>query len=104
MRAASRPRYRTGSVVGLALFVLALFAAWTVRAFALAPLDRDLQPLLLRRAYVECIRLLLWVAPVLAYLRFVDRADAPSYLRLNTPNDLAGPLRAGRSRRPTWRW
>jgi membrane protease YdiL (CAAX protease family) len=79
--------------VNLALFVVAFFAAWTVRAFALAPLDRDLQPFLLRRTYLDGIRLLLWVAPVLAYLRYVDGADAPSYLRFNTPIDHAGLIR-----------
>lgn len=84
----SRPRAR-----GLALFVAAFFVAWTIRAFALAEWDEHLQPILLRRVYLEAVRVALWVVPVFLYLRHVDRIPPWRYLGITTRPDAAAVLR-----------
>jgi membrane protease YdiL (CAAX protease family) len=77
----------------LVLFVALFFAAWTARALALAPLDRGLEPLWLRRVYLDGVRALLWVAPAWLYVGLVAKARAREFLRLTTPVDPRGLAR-----------
>ncbi len=77
----------------LTLFVAAFSLAWTIRAFALVEWDAHLQPMLLRRVYLDAVRVALWVVPVFLYLRFVDRTPALRFLGITTRPDVATVLR-----------
>ena len=84
----SRPR-----AGGLAHFVAAFFVAWTIRAFALVEWDDHLRPFLLRRIYLDSVRVALWVVPVFLYLRYVDRIRPLPFLGITTRPDAPAVLR-----------
>jgi hypothetical protein len=72
----ANPEVLPGEPKRLLLFVGAFCVAWTVRAFALAPLDRGLRPPFARQLYLDGVRLSLWVVPVLLHVRFFDRGPS----------------------------
>jgi uncharacterized protein len=88
-------RISPGESRPLTLFVALFFAAWTVRAFALAPVDQAMRPGFFRQAYLDAIRLAIWVAPAVLYIRWIDRGSALTALKLTTPIRPRGLLRAG---------
>jgi membrane protease YdiL (CAAX protease family) len=90
---ATQPTSSRSDLRRLLLYVIAFFVIWTIRAFALAPLDQAQWPFLVRRLYLDGLRFLLWVLPVLLYLRHVDRVDVLKSLKLTTPIDREGLLR-----------
>jgi membrane protease YdiL (CAAX protease family) len=78
----------------LALYLLAFFAVWTVRATVLYPIDESIRAVSAawRQVYADTVRLLIWVVPVVAYLAIVDRAAPLRFLYLNTPVNRKGLL------------
>ncbi len=87
----SEPRRRRTWSLGL--FVAAFFLTWTIRAFALVEWDHHLQPFLLRRVYLDTVRVALWVVPVLLYLRYVERTPPLRFLKITTRPDAAAAIR-----------
>jgi membrane protease YdiL (CAAX protease family) len=86
----SEPARSHSESLRLTLYITTFFVVWTVRAFGLAGYDQAPWPFAVHRVYLDAIRFLLWVLPVLLYLRFVDQVDVLNYLRLNTPIDSRG--------------
>jgi uncharacterized protein len=72
------------------LLLVLFFAVWTVRALALAALDRRLEPVWLRRLYLETIRASLWGLPALIYVWYAAHSRAGEFLRLTTPVNVGG--------------
>ena len=71
----------------LLLYVALFFAIWAIRATLLSPLIEGIQPAWWYRIVSDTIRLLIWVMPVFAYLKWHDKQNPLSYLKLNTPID-----------------
>ena len=76
-------------------FFVVFYAVWAVRALTLVRLDVGLEPLWMRRVYLDGVRCLLWVVPTVLYVRHVKGPHAGSFLKLNTPPDRAGVIRGG---------
>jgi membrane protease YdiL (CAAX protease family) len=91
------PRETRTRLRNLILFVFLFFTVWTIRATVLYPIDDAIKSIspLWREVYALMLRLLFWIAPVLIYLKVVDKVDGFAYLRLNTPIDRNGLLAAG---------
>jgi membrane protease YdiL (CAAX protease family) len=75
-------------------FLALFFLAWALRGTVLFGLDGAIEPELLRRVYSNGVKFLLWVVPVFAYLKYVDRTSPLAYLRLTTRPHRFGVLRA----------
>lgn len=71
--------------IGVLLVVLFTFAAWSLRV-AFFDLDAALPDLTPAAVLNETLRFIAFVAPVLFYLRFVEKARATAFLRLGAPN------------------
>ncbi len=66
------------------LFLVAFFAAWTLRATVFYTLDERLDPRLARPLASLAIKALLWVLPAIGYVRFVDGRNPAAALLLTT--------------------
>ncbi len=65
-------------------FVLAFYAAWTLRVVLLVPVDCSIDAAWLRQCWSQGLRLSLWVLPVIVWLKWVDGVRPTECLRLNT--------------------
>jgi hypothetical protein len=68
----------------LAVFILAFFIIWTLRATVFYSVDLSFAAGLERKIYSESIKFLLWTVPVFVFLTFVDKTDPLAFLKLNT--------------------
>lgn len=73
----------------LALFLALFYAAWTLRATVLYAIDEGIVSPTLRAAYADLMKLLLWVLPAVAWVRWVKRVPPGGYWALRR-----GPERA----------
>ena len=71
------------SAVELFLFILCLFAIWSVRATVLYAIDESITPDSLRTVYSVTIKLILWVLPAFGYVYWVRRASPFRYLGIS---------------------
>ena len=78
MTTTSRP-----PAVELLLFVVCLFAIWSVRATFLYAIDESIAPDSLRTIYSVSVKLILWVLPAFGYVYWVRRAAPFRYLGLS---------------------
>ncbi len=92
----NQPTLSSG-IVRLGLYLLAFFAAWTVRATVLYPIDRAIQAQspVWGQVYADVVRISLWVVPVFVYLAGVDKVAPLQFLYLTTPLDRRGLLVGG---------
>ncbi|MBX7258018.1 MAG: CPBP family intramembrane metalloprotease [Candidatus Hydrogenedentes bacterium] len=67
-----------------ALFFLAFYAAWTLRVVLLLPHEGAIQPEIVKRVYLDTLRILLWIVPLWVYLIRVERVSPIASLGLNT--------------------
>jgi len=65
-------------------FILAFYAAWTLRVVLLMPVDHSMDSAWLSQCWSQGLRLSLWVLPAIAWLKWVDGVRPVAYLRLNT--------------------
>ena len=78
-----RPNSPTRRNAGFMIYLFAFFAVWTGWVIVLYPRMLRLGDRTLAYAVVNVtVRLLVWVAPVLLYLRFVDHENPIAYLKL----------------------
>jgi len=68
----------------IAIYILLFFAAWSVRVLIFLIFDRALPTETLRSLSSFAFRMLIWVAPVFLYLRYVDKSPSLKYLKLTT--------------------
>jgi uncharacterized protein len=71
------------SAVELLLFVLCLFAIWSVRATFLYAIDASIRPDALRTVYSVSVKLILWVLPAFGYVYWVRHASPFRYLGIS---------------------
>ena len=71
------------SAVDLLLFIVCLFAIWTVRATVLYAIDESIAPEGLRTVYSVTVKLILWGLPAFGYVYWVRRASPIRYLGLS---------------------
>ena len=71
------------SAVELLLFILCLFAIWSVRATFLYAIDASIEPAALRTVYSVTVKLILWVLPAFGYVLWVRRAPPLRYLGIS---------------------
>ena len=64
-------------------FILAFYAAWTLRVVLLMPVDYGIDSGWLRQCWSQGLRLSLWVLPAIAFLKWRDGVRPAAYLRLN---------------------
>jgi membrane protease YdiL (CAAX protease family) len=76
-------RTGTSDSAKLAAFMLLFFVGWTVRATFLLAAEKNMQPPIAREVYGHALRALVWVVPVLVYLRRVDHAPVLAFLKLD---------------------
>ena len=62
------------SAVDLLLFIVCLFAIWSVRATFLYAIDESIAPEGLRTVYSVTVKLILWGLPAFGYAYWVRRA------------------------------
>ena len=67
----------------LSLFIVCLFAIWSVRATVLYAIDESIAPEGLRTAYSVSVKLILWVLPAFGYVLWVRHASPFRYLGLS---------------------
>jgi membrane protease YdiL (CAAX protease family) len=78
-----RPHSPTRRSAGFMIYLFAFFTVWTGWVIVLYPRMLRLGDRTLAYAVVNVtVRLLVWVAPVLLYLRFVDHENPIAYLKL----------------------
>lgn len=73
---------RTGSV-RFGGFLAAFYMAWTLRVVVLLPVDARFQAVWAQQLWSQGLRYLLWVVPVILYVKYVERARWTSFLRLD---------------------
>jgi membrane protease YdiL (CAAX protease family) len=78
MTATNRPSARK-----LLLFVVCLFAIWSVRATLLYAIDESIAPEGLRTVYSVTVKLILWTLPAFGYVHWVRRAPPIRYLGIS---------------------
>jgi uncharacterized protein len=69
--------------VKLLLFVVCLFAIWSVRATVLYAIDESIAPDGLRTVYSVTVKLILWALPAFGYVCWVRRAPPFRYLGIS---------------------
>lgn len=67
----------------LLLFIVCLFAIWSVRATFLYTIDESIAPESLRTVYSVTVKLILWVLPAFGYVCWVRHASPFRYLGLS---------------------
>jgi uncharacterized protein len=81
----SRQQRRAGFELGL--FLAGFYVLWTVRATWGYALDASIDSLVLRAAYADVLKLVLWVVPAFAFAHWLRGAPAVKYLGLSVlPN------------------
>jgi membrane protease YdiL (CAAX protease family) len=78
MTATNRP-----SAKKLSLFIVCLFAIWSVRATVLYVIDASITPESLRTVYSVAVKLILWILPAFGYVCWVRRAPPFRYLGIS---------------------
>ena len=71
------------SAVELLLFIVCLFAIWSVRATFLYAIDASIEPDSLRTVYSVSVKLILWGLPAFGYVYWVRRASPFRYLGIS---------------------
>ena len=72
------------SLRGFIAYLVVFFSVWTLRATVFYRIDTSIQSELMRRLYANVLVFVLWVVPVVLYLRFIDNAPPMVYLRLSS--------------------
>ena len=67
----------------LSLFIVCLFAIWSVRATFLYAIDTSIGPDALRTVYSVSVKLILWVLPAFGYVYWVRHASPFHYLGIS---------------------
>ena len=71
------------SAVELLLFIVCLFAIWSVRAIFLYAIDESIASDSLRTVYSITVKLILWVLPAFGYVYWVRHASPTRYLGIS---------------------
>jgi membrane protease YdiL (CAAX protease family) len=66
------------------LFLIAFYVVWALRATVFYSLDETIASTILRQLYGNILRFLIWVVPVIFYLKYVDHEKPLEYLKLTT--------------------
>jgi uncharacterized protein len=71
------------AAVSLALFLLAFFVLWTLRATVFYAVDESISSTTLRATFADLLKLLLWVLPAAAFAYWLRSARPTQYLGLS---------------------
>lgn len=74
--------------IPIALFILAFFAAWTVRATVLFTIDESIPPGLLRTAFSTAVKIFIWCGLGAGFVILVRRSNPLYYCGIIHPIDL----------------
>ena len=77
------PTRKRRSAAELLLFIICLFAVWSVRATLLYEIDASIEPDSLRTVYAVSVKLILWVLPAFGYVYWVRHASPFRYLGIS---------------------
>lgn len=66
------------------LFLAFFYAAWTLRVVLLMPIDAYIENEWIQQCWSQGLRLSLWIAPLLIYLKKVEHAIPIQFLKLDT--------------------
>ncbi|MDQ1257380.1 MAG: protease family protein [Candidatus Hydrogenedentes bacterium] len=64
-------------------FLACFYGAWCLRVVLLMPVDDWIEAAWLQQCWSQGLRVSLWVLPVFLYIRYIDRANPLTFLRLD---------------------
>lgn len=68
----------------IVIYILIFFFVWTIRVVSFNVFDKNISTDDLRLFIGTIFRFLVWVLPVIIYLKYVDKTDSNQYLKLST--------------------